>query len=124
MDRELAEVTAQIDPQTGDTLVDGRTLAQVLEDTPSPYLATAEWSVDGTVVFNGHRLVRYGVPRVRSAAELVRVGEFQGVPLFAERDDEPDEYGRIITFYLPIRPGCEFQIFMDETDVGPVRGRR
>lgn len=76
------------------------------------------------MTYNGRRLVLYGVPRVMAASELMRVGEYRGVPIFVVRTDEPDEWGRIRVFYLPLRPGCEFQPFLDTANVGAVRGRQ
>jgi hypothetical protein len=64
------------------------------------------------------RYVKYGLPRVLGVNEVTRVGEFQGVPIFAEA-------GRTAPYeviYVPVRPGCEFQPYQTEVKVGGVRG--
>jgi hypothetical protein len=61
--------------------------------------------------------VRYGLPRVLGVNEVTRMGEFQGVPLFAEAGQSRPE-----VVYVPVRPGCEFQPYQVETKTGSVRG--
>lgn len=117
-DGQLANVTATVHPQTGDTLVSGRPFAEVFPANAPHYLAAAEWAANGAwVVYDRRRYISYGTPRVMKPADLVRVGEFRGVPLFARTAE-----GAYRSLYLPIRPGCEFQLYHFNATVGEVRG--
>jgi hypothetical protein len=117
-DGELIEVAAAVDPQTGDTVVDGRPYREAFPADAPHYLAAAEWAARGEwVVHERRRYVSYGTPRILRAADLVRVGEFRGIPLFARRAE-----GGFRSVYLPTRPGCEFQLFHYNATVGEVRG--
>lgn len=115
---DLQLVRARYDTRTGDTLVDGRPFASVYPDTAG-YAGAAEWYVDNEpLTFNGRRHVRYGLPRVLGTFELTRVGEYRGVPLFAEKGAEHTSDIK----YVPVRPGCEFQPYDGHANVGAVRG--
>jgi hypothetical protein len=117
-DGQLANVSATVDPQTGDTLVSGRPFAEVFPTDAPHYLAAAEWAANGAwVVYDRRRYISYGTPRTLRPADLVRVGEFRGVPLFARTAE-----GAYRSLYLPIRPGCEFQLYHFNATVGEVRG--
>lgn len=117
-DGQLASVSATIHPQTGDTVVSGRPFAEVFPADAPHYLAAAEWAASGEwVVYDRRRYVSYGTPRTLKPADLVRVGEFRGVPLFARTAD-----GAYRSLYLPIRPGCQFQLYHFNATVGEVRG--
>jgi hypothetical protein len=113
---QLAEVRATVDGQTGDTLVNGRPFAELF---PAPqYLAAAAWAARGEwVIYDRRRYISYGTPRVLPATDLVRVGEYRGVPLFARNLE-----GAYRSVYLPTRPGCEFQLYHYNATVGEVRG--
>ena len=120
VDGELAELPMEVDPRTGDTLVAGRPLDEMTSGIPSPYLSEAEWRFEEpTVTFQGRRLVTYGTPRVMPPADLRRVGEYRGIPIFGERNDAS---ARRLWIYLPLQPGCVFQPFVDTANVGEVRG--
>ena len=70
------------------------------------YAATQDFFVqDRPVCFQNREYVRFGLSRIVTPADLNRVGEFQGVPVFAETG-APARPGVV---YLPVRPGCEFQ---------------
>lgn len=117
-DGALSEVPAEYDPRTGDTIVAGRPFAEVYPASTPPYAAGADWYASGgMVVFERRRYVRYGLPRVVPADSLRRVGEFRGIPLFAE-----DASAAFRFVYVPVRPGCEFQPYWFAATVGEVRG--
>jgi hypothetical protein len=68
----------------------------VLEDAA---FAPADWYV---ITVNGLHYNRYGNPRPLDRARLVRIGLYQGVSIFAERQEDP-EWPYIV--YLPTAPG-------------------
>lgn len=118
-DGRLREVGVQIDPQSGDTTIGGRPLGEAYPATSPPYLAGAEWHArDEMVHFQGRRYVRYGIPRVVRPDSLVWVGEFRGIPLFAESERAA---GRFV--YALVNQQCEFQPYWYAATVGEVRGR-
>jgi hypothetical protein len=82
------------------------------------YAANATWFINNEpVMFQNRRFVKYGLPRVLGVSDVTRVGEFQGVSLFAETGQtRPD------VVYVPVRPGCEFQPYQVEVKTGSVRG--
>jgi hypothetical protein len=121
MNGELVELPMEVDAQTGDTLIGGRTLDEVMLTAPSPYFNMAAWRFEEPMVtIDGRRYVSYGLPRVMPASEMVRVGEYRGLPLFASRRMEDDEDDAVR--FLATRPGCEFQLFWYAPYVGSVRG--
>ncbi|HEX6371986.1 MAG TPA: hypothetical protein VF006_23885 [Longimicrobium sp.] len=63
------------------------------------------------------RYVRYGSRRVIGTSLLTPVGEFRGIPLFAESRQHAF---RIV--YALVSPGCEFQPYWYAATVGEVRG--
>lgn len=101
----LTEVAAIYIPARRDTvvLVDGqrRAFASVYPATAPGYAESAS----GTITVSGQEYVSFGLPRVIPAAQLTRVGESDGVGLFAETGAQAP-HG---TLYLPLRPGCQFQ---------------
>jgi hypothetical protein len=62
--------------------------------------------------------VKYGLPRVLGVNEVTRMGDYMGVPVFAETGAT----GATEVIYLPVRPGCEFQPYQLDVKVGGVRG--
>ncbi|HEX8359087.1 MAG TPA: hypothetical protein VF613_03145, partial [Longimicrobium sp.] len=86
--------------------------------TGAQYAANATWFINNEpVMFQNRRFVKYGLPRVLGVNEVTRVGDFQGVPVFAEAGQtRPD------VIYVPVRPGCEFQPYQTEVKTGGVRG--
>jgi hypothetical protein len=112
----LTDVAAQRDPASGDTTVAGQPFTAALPRGESA--AAAPWFVaDEPVVFGGRRYVKFGLPRVLSAGDVTRVGEFRGVGVFAEPGVR-----RIEVIYLPTGAGCELQPYQAATKVGAVRG--
>ncbi|HEX8450535.1 MAG TPA: hypothetical protein VF647_00495 [Longimicrobium sp.] len=117
-DGRLAEVDAVYDPQRADTLVDGRPVAMTYPADALPYASSAEWYINNEPIMMGNRrVVKYGLPRRLPARQLQPAGEYRGVPVFAEAGVRaPDVY------YVPVRPGCEFQPYENTANVGAVRG--
>jgi hypothetical protein len=112
----LAEVDARVDVASGDTLLDG--VRFTAGGTEAGYAAGQRWFVEGVPLMQGGRSwVRVGLPRIVQPADLRRVGEHQGVPLFAPADEDP-----ATTLYVPVRPGCEFQPYGRQDEVRKVRG--
>jgi hypothetical protein len=115
-DGNLMNVNAQYS-SAGDTTVNGQPFASA-HPMGAQYAGNATWYINNEpVMFQNRRFVKYGLPRVLGVNEVTRVGEFQGVSLFAEMGQtRPD------VVYVPVRPGCEFQPYQVETKTGSVRG--
>ncbi|HEY7770158.1 hypothetical protein [Longimicrobium sp.] len=110
----LRNVTAQYNTQTGDT-----TWAGGMQPGMTGYAAGATWFINNEpVTMMGRRYVKYGLPRVLGVNEVSRVGEFQGVSVFAETGAA----GTPEVLYVPVRSGCEFQPYQTEVKAGAVRG--
>ena len=110
----LRNVTAQYNTQTGDT-----TWAGGMQPTMTGYAAGAAWFINNeAVMVMGRRYVKYGLPRVLGVNEVTRVGEYQGVSVFAETGAT----GTPEVLYVPVRSGCEFQPYQTEIKAGAVRG--
>jgi hypothetical protein len=110
----LREVTAMYNTQTGDTTVNGQRIPAT-----TGYAAGAAWFINNeAITVMNRRYVRYGLPRVLGVNEVSRVGEYQGVSLFAEAGAA----GTPEVLYVPVRPGCEFQPYQLEIKAGGVRG--
>ncbi len=116
-DGGVASVMAMYNPAAGDTTVNGQPFATAYP-AGAQYAANATWFINNEpVTFQGRRFVKYGLPRVLGVSEVTRVGDFGGVPVFAEAGQtRPD------VVYLPVRPGCEFQPYQTEIKTGGVRG--
>ncbi len=113
---QLVQSTATIDVATGDT-----TWAPPGEPagTPASYAAGTPWFIrNEPITVAGSSYVKYGTPRVVPGEDLVRAGEFGGVPLFT--DDPLPRPPEVL--YVPFRPGCVFQLYMLEPRVNGVRG--
>ncbi|TVP76138.1 MAG: porin family protein [Gemmatimonadales bacterium] len=113
-------VTVYITPQ-GDTLVGPRRV-NVADLGPGvafagEYADGRDWFVnDEPVDFDDLEYVRSGGIIGLDCADIMQVGEFEGVPLFADAGAErPFE-----TLYVPVRPG-EWQAY--QTDLAEVRGQ-
>jgi hypothetical protein len=74
---------------------------------PGPgYAGEQPWFTGNEPVnFRGARLNKYGRPRFIDAHLLRRVGEYQGIGVYAAET----AWWRVDVFYLPVRAGCEFQ---------------
>jgi hypothetical protein len=103
----LAEVTIQYDTGTGDTLYGGARFAEAFPTGPE-YAEGAEWyATNEPIPFRGGLLVKYGYPRVLGVNEVTRIGEHRGVGLYAQAGRGKD----VEVLYVPVRPGCVFQVF-------------
>jgi hypothetical protein len=115
---ELAQVDAVYDPERADTLIGGQPVAMVHASDALPYAAGTPWFINHEALeVRGRRFSKYGLPRALAPQQLQRMGEFRGVPLFVEAGQtQPDVY------YVPVRPGCEFQPYQNTAVTGSVRG--
>jgi hypothetical protein len=137
VDGELRDFTGWIDPRTGDTLVAGRPLRQVLPDTR--YAQGQPWFERREVIIVPRPYVQqayqHGLPRSLSPDDLRdpglrKVGTFRGVDIFETKDqDERDKvppqaetYGVSRVYYVLVSPACMFQPYMFEALMGRVRG--
>ena len=119
---ELQTVSATYRPATGDTVaMSGGRERAFAEAYPSErgYATRTGWFMNNRPVsFMDRSYVRVGLTRIIPSEELIRIGEYQGVPLFGEaRTGSPPE-----VLYVPVRPGCEFQPFGLEETVRSPRG--
>ena len=87
---------------------------------PPPYADGADWFVAKDLIsFQGRRYIWNGPRAVLFPTEVQRVGEFRGVPLYAERTGTSKDIGILL---VPVHPGCEFQQYYYFNDTGPIRG--
>lgn len=115
---ELREVDAMMNPTTGDTLVNQRRFSDVYPATTG-YAAGQDFYLrNEAITLNRTRYVRFGLTRIVPATALSRAGEFQGVPVFRDRNAT----GTPEVLYVPVRTGCEFQTYQREQAVRGVRG--
>ncbi|HEV3052354.1 MAG TPA: hypothetical protein VGX50_18730 [Longimicrobium sp.] len=119
-DGAIANVEVSIDPQTGDTLLDGRPFAEAHPVEFPPYAAASPWYINHQPLpYHGRTLMKYGLPRVLEPEEVRPAGEFRAMPLFAEAGDK----GIPAVVYVFVRPGCVFHPYQIDYTVGAVRGR-
>ncbi|HEV2145936.1 MAG TPA: hypothetical protein VGR37_00820 [Longimicrobiaceae bacterium] len=115
----LREVEAMYNPATGDTMVAGQRFSMAFPATAPAYAAGATWFINNEpIMMNRRRYVKFGLPRVVSPTDVRRIGEHQGVGVFADATatGTPD------VIYIPVRPGCEFQPYQYEVPARGVRG--
>jgi hypothetical protein len=114
-------------PETGDTVVVGangvrRPFRAVYPDVGTS-ASSRPWFINSENVFHrGREYVRYGLPQAVEPAELVRQGEYDGVPLFTRvgagtAPGSADAPGQLL---FPVQPECVFQIYVPREM--PVRG--
>ena len=114
----LRNVEAEYASATGDTTVAGRPFSEAYPATAPAYAAGAGWYIQGEpITLDRRRYVKFGLARVLGVDEVARVGEHQGVPVFAEAGTTRPE-----VVYVAVRPGCEFQPYLSEVMSGAVRG--
>jgi len=116
-DGQIRNVTATFNPATNDTMVAGQRFRDAHPATAPTYAAGANWYVTTDQMrFNNREYVRFGVSRlITTPAQLTRVGEFQGTPIFAEAG----AMAPYQVLYVPLRPGCEFQPYQLRTAIQP-----
>lgn len=122
-DGNVATIEGTYRPERGDTVIGGRPWRQALPAAFPPYAEGVDWYVKGEMVVSPGRelpLERYGLTRVFAPADVKRLGEYRGLPLFV---DAAYEGGIAEVVYLFVRPGCEFQPYQQAYTVGAVRGR-
>jgi hypothetical protein len=116
-------VEAFVRPQEGDTVVvtpQGiRRPLRAAHPVP-PTASGRDWFVrDEPIFLDRQEYVRLGVPRVLTAEEINRIGEYQGVPLYAPRDGTRPPN----VFYVPIQDGCIFQPYQRRPPLLGMDGR-
>lgn len=84
---------------------------------PTRYAADAAWfNNNEPITVYGFRGVKYGLPRKISASELWWIGEYYGVPVYAEAGVR-----QIEVIYALVNAGCEFQPYMGMRELHLVR---
>lgn len=108
----LTRVLAQFHPATGDTSFgtpDGPLARE------HDFAAEKTWYIDNESIRVDDRLFRkVGLPRMLEVGDVIRVGEYDGVPVFAEPGET---LAATYLLYLPVRRGCEFQMYDGSLDV-------
>lgn len=113
----LRVVVARHDVTRGDTLVDGRPLAEAFPEAAAA--AERPWFGAGEpVVFGGRTYGRFGLPRLLAPGEVVRAGEFGGAGVFVEAGAS----GAPEVVYVPAGRGCEMQPYQRLETLRGVRG--
>jgi hypothetical protein len=102
---ELVLVPLEYNTRTGDTTYQGVPLARAFP-LDSAYAEAADWfAASEPIRFDGRTFARYGDPRLLGIGEVMPVGEYRGVGVYAEAGLT----GPPAVLYLPVRPGCMFQ---------------
>jgi hypothetical protein len=114
---ELVRVRARYSTLTGDTVF------------PTPdssaagsggYAAEKAWyDQNELITLQADRYLKLGIVREMRPGDLVRVGEYGGVPLFVDAG-EPARPPEMV--YVPVRTGCVFQPYARDLLLGGVRG--
>jgi hypothetical protein len=86
-----------------------------------PFAASRRWyAADRTITFQGRGYVKVGLPRRLPPGSVRRIGEVDGVGVYA---GSPEYEGQsVYGFYVPVREGCEFQLYEDAEALYTVRG--
>lgn len=109
----LRRIEGVVNLATGDTLVNGRRFSDVYPSPAPPYAGRMAWYNDPSgdfIQLDKAYFVRFGPARILPAlcaapSTVVRVGDLQGVPIFAERAiaSSPE------VLFLPVQAGGSFQ---------------
>lgn len=111
-DGRLALVDAEYRTREGDTVYQGVPFSRAFP-LGGGYALPHEWYRRGEPIeIRGRPYAKYGTTSHFLPEELARAGEYRGVPLFVDAGDSGLPY-----VYLPVRPGCEFQAYMDADSV-------
>ena len=114
-DEGLVAITVEVDPATHDTTFQGAPLSAAFPLT-SRYAAEAGWYVRNEPIpeavwphVNARgNYEKYGRPRRFPADSLILIGRHHGVGAYIAPDDAGSNYGIL---YVPVRPGCWFQLY-------------
>jgi hypothetical protein len=106
---ELKAVRVDYNPSTGEKTVVVNGVRKKLDDVyplnGTAYAAGKVWFINNErISFKGKSYIKYGLPRVLGVTEVIKIGENDGITIFAEPGKELAE-----VIYLPVRRGCEFQ---------------
>lgn len=114
----LREVPAMYNTRRGEMMTKDSLPITTLAPLTGEYASVAGWYVnDEPIAIRGRPFRRYGVARVLGINEIVKVGEYRGVGFYAEPGDTALASGVV---YLPFRPGCEFQPYVDADSMSAV----
>ena len=120
-DGEIASAPATYRPSMGDTVVDGRPWREVYTADAPGYAAGTSWYANDQPLPIPRRpdLMKYGPMVQLGAADLRPYGTHEGVALFVEREARDGPPDVVLAF---VRPGCEFQPYLQTYTIGAVRG--
>jgi len=118
---EVGLAAAQYDSVRHTWLVHGSPDSLAYRPTPPPYVDSRDWFAQRQAVrYRGHRFQMYALPIIRLPAEVKRLGEFDGIALYAETASGIDKENPGIV-YAPLSPGCQYQPYYFFDESGPVR---
>ena len=105
----MEDVDIEYNPQRGDTTYQGRPFSAAFP-VDSTVALNADWYRESMVVgFEWGRYLKYGQPRILGITDVVPIGTFRGVTVFAEPGANRE---KPLVIYLPVRPACEFQPYI------------
>ncbi len=108
----LTNLSAKVESDGRVVLLENRRIVPLEQVHPvsllAGYAGREPWVMSGTAITHGQRrFVRTGGERRVPIGLLRRVGDHQGVPLFASPEEAVAE-----AVYVPLRPGCVFQAYV------------
>jgi hypothetical protein len=111
-DGVLVGVQAEVNSLTGDTLIEGRPVAEVMDPEQPPYAGTTAWHRGfEPIIVRGYQYPTEGsLPRHILPYELRSdpIDYFKGIPVFVEAGvDHIEEDGGV--YYVLVSPDCRFQ---------------
>jgi len=83
------------------------------------------YTADRRLAFRRHKFVKTGLPRQLPPGSVRRVAEVDGVGVYMAPGSDTGRISdktRIWGFYVPVRAGCEFQLYEDIDMFHGVRG--
>jgi hypothetical protein len=108
-DGRMEDVDIDYNTASGDTTYQGRPFHAAFP-VDSTYALDASWYRDSEPLWFGQgRYVKYGQPRILGTTDVVPVGTFRGVTVFAEPSANRE---RPEVIYLPVDPVCDFQPYV------------
>lgn len=121
---EARAVAAEVDPVGGDTIVEGGVSGRVYPRLPPPYGEEREWFRDRRpIMFGRGTYVAFGLPLAALPEDTRRVGDLDGIAVYARMDDSPETPAHL---FVPLRPGCRLQTYnySDESELRADGDRR